>query len=42
MRGLWISVLSFSIVGCGVSAPRAPIGASMDAPLDNAVGLLTY
>jgi uncharacterized iron-regulated protein len=37
MRGLWISVLSCAIFGCGVAAPRAPIGASMDAPLDNAV-----
>jgi uncharacterized iron-regulated protein len=36
MRGLWISVLSCSIFGCAVGAPRAPIGASMDAPLDTA------
>jgi uncharacterized iron-regulated protein len=30
MRALWISVLSCTILGCGVSAPHAPIGASMD------------
>jgi uncharacterized iron-regulated protein len=36
MRGLWIPLLSWAIWGCGVGAPRAPIGASMDAPLDTA------
>jgi uncharacterized iron-regulated protein len=36
MRGLLISLLFCTISGCGVGAPRAPIGASMDLPLDTA------
>jgi uncharacterized iron-regulated protein len=34
MRGLFISLLFCTISGCGVSAPRAPIGADMGQPLD--------
>jgi uncharacterized iron-regulated protein len=36
MRGLWISLLSCSVLACGMAEPRAPIGASLDPPLDTA------
>jgi len=36
MRALWVSLIFCTISGCGLGAPRAPIGASMDPPLDTA------